>query len=552
MSSPRRRKPRNTALSRRDFLRRAVWGSAAVGTLPLLPGCGASDDPGGRGPGTGAAEFRHGVASGDPLSDRVMLWTRVSGIAAGSVSVDYQVWSDPALTQAVTAGTTSADASRDYTVKVDVAGLQPGTSYYYRFNSGGAESPVGRTRTAPQGAVDRLRIGVVSCSSLAHGFFNAYRLLAARADLDLILHLGDYIYEYGNGEYGSARQYEPPHEILTLDDYRTRYSQYRLDPDLQELHRQHPMINVWDDHETADNSWRDGAENHQPGEGEWAQRKAWGIQAFHEWLPIRPTDPADPGRIYRSFRYGDLADITMLDTRLHDRDEPGSIPPLPNEPIRDPARRMLGPEQRQWLFDRLSTSTTRWRLIGQQVVMHQWQLVGLPLALGGGLPLNGDAWDGYQAERQAFIDHLRDRAIDNVLILTGDVHSSWAADLTDDPANPLAYNPLTGAGAVAAEFVTTSVTSPFLLDLPDGQQAFQLTNPHIKYIDLDRKGYLLLDVTAERIQGEWWYVDTFAERGGGESFGRALQLMDGANHLSPALTAGSPSTPATGSPPPAP
>jgi alkaline phosphatase D len=208
MSSPRRRKPRSTALSRRDFLRRAVWGSAAVGTLPLLPGCGASDDPAGRGPGAGAAEFRHGVASGDPLSDRVLLWTRISGIAAGSVSVDYQVWSDPALTQPVAAGTASTDASRDYTVKVDVIGLQPGTSYYYRFNSGGVASPVGRTRTAPQGTVDRLRIGVVSCSSLAHGFFNAYRLLAERADLDLILHLGDYIYEYGNGEYGSARDYQ--------------------------------------------------------------------------------------------------------------------------------------------------------------------------------------------------------------------------------------------------------------------------------------------------------------------------------------------------------
>jgi alkaline phosphatase D len=551
MSAPRRRKPRKSALSRRDFLRGAVLGSAAVGTLPLLPGCGSSDSPGGRGPGSDTAEFRHGVASGDPLADRVMLWTRVSGVA-GRVAVDWRVWTDPALTQAVAAGTVATDASRDYTVKVDATGLQPGTSYYYRFSSGGVDSPVGRTRTAPQGATERLRIGVVSCSSLAHGFFNAYRLLAARADLDLILHLGDYIYEYGSGEYGSAREYEPAHEILTLDDYRTRYGQYRLDPDLQELHRQHPMINVWDDHETADNSWRDGAENHQPGEGEWPQRKAWGIQAFHEWLPIRPADPADPGRIYRGFRYGDLADITMLDTRLHDRDEPGSIPPLPDEPIRDPARRMLGPEQRQWLFDRLASSGARWRLIGQQVVMHQWQLVGLPLALGGGQPLNGDAWDGYQAERQAFIDHLRDRAIGNVLILTGDVHSSWAADLTDDPANPAAYNPLTGAGAVAAEFVTTSVTSPFLLEPPEGQQAFQATNPHIKYIDVDRKGYLLLDVTPERIQGEWWYVDTIAERGGGESFGRALVLADGANHLDPALTAGSPSSPPADPPPPAP
>ncbi len=548
MSGPRRRKRRATTLSRRDFLRRAGLGSAAIGTLSLLPGC-ESGSSGARAPGAGTVEFRHGVASGDPLADRVMLWTRVSGLASGSISIDYLVCADAEMNVRVTGGSATTDSSRDYTVKVDVAGLQPATTYYYRFTVGEVRSPVGRTRTAASGPTERLRVGVVSCASLAHGYFNAYRTLAERADLDVVLHLGDYIYEYPTGEYGSVRAYEPAHEILTLDDYRTRHAQYKRDPDLQALHRQHPMINVWDDHETADNSWRDGANNHTEGaEGVWQQRKAWAIQAYYEWLPIRQVDPQDRTRIYRDFSYGSLVDLLMLDTRIIDRDEPEGLPPLPGSSIKDPDRRLIGPAQRDWLFERLSASTATWRLIGQQVVMHPWQFVGLPQALGGGQQLNGDAWDGYQAERAAFIRHLRDNGINNTVILTGDVHSSWAADLTDDPNNPMAYNPLTGEGAVAAEFVATSITSPFAVDIPEGQQVFLVNNPHIRYTDWDRKGYLLLDITPERLQGEWWYVDRFTEPGGTETFGRGYAMQAGANHLD-LLPIDAPSEPRAGPPP---
>ncbi len=276
-------------------LRWVRWRSAS---LPLLPACGSSDGVGGRDPGGADLEFRHGVASGDPLADRVILWTRVSGLTSGTADVTYSVWSDAALSQLVTSGTASTNALRDYTVKVDVDGLQPATTYYYRFGAGSAQSTVGRTRTAPQGATEHLRIGVVSCSSLAHGYFNAYRKIAERSDLDVVLHLGDYIYEYGTNQYGEVRAYEAsardPHARGLPHASR---AQYKQDPDLQEAHRQHPFINIWDDHETADNSWRDGANNHTEGdgaEGVWVQRKAWAIQAYYEWLPIRQVDPAQP------------------------------------------------------------------------------------------------------------------------------------------------------------------------------------------------------------------------------------------------------------------
>lgn len=552
MSGPRRKKTRSTVLSRRDFLRRAGLGSAALGALPFLPGCGSSSSPGDRGPGTGAIEFRHGVASGDPLSDRVMLWTRVSGVASGSIAVEYAVWADPALELRVSGGTVTTDGGRDYTVKVDAAGLQPGTTYYYRFWVGGVRSPVGRTRTAPQGATERLRIGVASCSSLAHGYFNAYRKLAQRADLDVVLHLGDYIYEYGSGEYGSAREYEPAHEILTLDDYRTRHAQYKRDPDLQEAHRQHPFINVWDDHETADNSWRDGANNHTEGaEGTWAQRKAWAVQAYYEWLPIRQIDPANPERIYRSFRYGDLADVVMLDTRLIDRDLQAALTDAAS--VNDEARTLLGPTQLAWLGEQLGAPGATWKLLGQQVMFGQLRipslpelsvlsgipieqlqalLQSLPIVSTGGLIINTDQWDGYRAERTRVFDLLETLGVANPVVLTGDIHTSWSMDLSRDPANPLVYNALTGSGSLGVEFVCTSVTSPGLDQLNPLVPVLRLLNPHMKYVDLAQKGYLLLDVTPERLVGEHWYVDGIAEPGvEGESLGAAYAVAAGERHL---------------------
>ncbi len=550
MSSPRRRTVRSTALSRRDFLRRAALGSAAIGTLPLLPGCGSSDGVGGRSPGVGDAEFRHGVASGDPLADRVLLWTRVSGVE-GRVAVDFQVWEDVGLQRPVASGRVETDAVRDYTVKVDALGLTPGTTYYYRFSCNGVSSLVGRTRTAPQGSTAHLRIGVASCSSLAHGYFNAYRRLAERADLDVVLHLGDYIYEYGNGQYGSAREYEPASEILTLEDYRIRHGQYRQDADLQELHRQHPVVAIWDDHETADNSWRDGAHNHTEGaEGLWQQRKAWAIQAYREWLPIRDTDPENPERIYRRFRYGDLADLVMLDTRIVGRDLQAGM--LDAASVNDESRTLLGGEQLTWLGEQLAETGAVWKLLGQQVMFGQLRipslpelselsglsipvlqglLQGLPIVGTGGLMINADQWDGYRAERRRVFDLLQTVGVENPVVLTGDIHTSWCMDLSRDPANPLVYNALNGDGSLGVEFVCTSITSPGLEALDRLTPLLRLLNPHMKYVDLAQRGYLLLDITPERLVGEHWYIDTVSEIASGEHFGVAYAVDAGSRRL---------------------
>ncbi|HEY0915557.1 MAG TPA: alkaline phosphatase D family protein, partial [Solimonas sp.] len=547
MSGPRRRSTRRkSGLSRRDFLRRA-GGVAAFGALPMLPGCGSSD-PVGAG---GDAEFLHGVASGDPLSDRVILWTRVT-TAAERASVSYEVASDADFRSIVSRGSFITDAARDYTVKVDAAGLQPATTYYYRFQAGKQTSPAGRTRTAPSGAVDRLRVGVVSCSSYAHGYFNAYRKLAQRADLDVVLHLGDYIYEYGTGEYGSVRPYEPDHEILTLSDYRTRHAYYKREADVQAVHRQHPFITVWDDHETADNSWQGGAANHTEGaEGEWALRKAWAIQAYHEWMPIRTPDQANLERIYRSFRYGDLAEFTMLDTRIIGRDLQASL--VDAGSINDPDRQLIGEPQRNFLATTLANAgEVKWKFLGQQVMFGQLRvglpelslvteipvpqlqalLQGLPLVSTGGLVINTDQWDGYRPERQRVLDLISGLDLDNVVVLTGDIHSSWAMDISHDPNNPLVYNSITGDGSRAVEFVCTSVTSPGLEPLNPLAGALRLLNPHMKYVDVARKGYLLLDIVPEKVTGEFWYVDTVESVSENESFGTAFSTADGSNRLS--------------------
>ena len=555
MSSPRRsrKKHRPSLLSRREFLRRGGYASLAL-AAPVLPSCSNDGD---RTSNTLAGTpletvFLHGIASGDPLSDRVILWTRVTPPAGmSSVPGSVKVYQEPGLTTLVGSMDFSASAARDFTVKLDFTGLRPGTAYYYRFEALGFQSVIGRTRTAPAAGVSRLRFGVVSCSSYAHGYFNAYSHLAKRADMDAVLHLGDYIYEYGTGEYGDVREYEPPHEILTLDDYRTRHAQYRRDADLREAHRQHPFITVWDDHETANNAWRDGADNHTEGaEGAWVQRKAWAIQAYYEWLPIRQADPGNAERIYRAFHYGDLADLVMLDTRIIDRDLQAGL--LDAAAINDEARKLLGPAQLAWLSEQLGAPGATWRLLGQQVMFGQLRipslpelsalsgipieqlqtlLQSLPLVSTGGLMINTDQWDGYRAERARLFELFESLPAVNAVVLTGDIHTSWCMDLSRDPANPLVYSPLTGSGSLGVEFVCTSITSPGLEQLNPLVPVLQLVNPHMKYVDLAQKGYLLLDITPERLVGEHWYIDTIAESGGGESFGAAYAVDAGARHL---------------------
>ena len=277
------------------------------------------------------AYFTHGVASGDPLADRVILWTRlIPGSGEHStIHCQWQVAKDRAFKQIVSTGTASTNFERDYTVKIDAAGLSPNSSYFYRFlTDDQLASPIGMTRTLPVGDIDQIRLGITSCSNYPQGYFNVYRHMA-QTDIDLVLHLGDYIYEYAEGVYSNevatdklGRKVEPSNEILSLEDYRMRYGLYRSDEDLQLVHARHPFVCVWDDHELANDSWKEGAENHSADEGDFQARMRSARQAYHEWMPIRTSALGDQGAIFRSFKLGNLADLIMLDTRLHGRDQP--------------------------------------------------------------------------------------------------------------------------------------------------------------------------------------------------------------------------------------
>lgn len=535
---------RRAGVSRRDFLRRAAAVPALVAAQPFLSAAARADDVSLPPPGVGTGPFVHGVASGDPLSDRVILWTRVTlPKPKGTVSVSYVVATDTSLRQVVATGKVSTDGKRDYTVKVDVTGLSPATTYYYQFSYGSAKSPIGRTRTLPVGAIDRLRIAVVSCASLAHGFFNVYRQLSFRADLDLVIHLGDYIYEFGDGEYGNLRSYEPPSEIVTLHEYRTRHNQYKADRDLIEMHRQHPVIAIWDDHEIADNAWKGGAENHNPelGEGPYADRAKAAMRAYHEWMPIR-TIASDPKRIYRSFRIGDLAELFMLEGRLIARDEPGEPNVISETPLftqdgefNESGRQLIGTTQQDWLVTGLRNSTAQWKLIGQGVMLSPARAGLTPD--GKSIFFNPDQWDGYKPARERLLSAIAgpmlNDPVKNAVVLTGDIHSSWVSDVCADPYGG-DYDPGTGEGSVAVEFVGTSVTSPGQAD-PDGQvaQGLRLLNPHIKYVELTKRGYMLLDITTARASAEYWYTDTVTVRDTGQAFGTAFQTVDGSNRVTP-------------------
>jgi alkaline phosphatase D len=523
--------------SRREFLEAA----ALLGVSPLV----LSIDPYVRlqPAADGRKVFLHGVASGDPLSDRVMLWTRVSGsLSSADVEVRWEMARDPEFRQRAAGGRLSTNRGRDFTVKVDARGLRAAATYYYRFTANGEQSPTGRTRTLASGTVSRLRLAFASCANLPAGFFNAYRGIASRADLDAVVHLGDYYYEYPNARYGDGSKFgrvpAPDREIVSLDDYRTRHAQYKTDPDLQEAHRQHPWITVWDDHEFANNAWRDGASNHNPdqGEGEWAQRRAAAARAYYEWMPIRESSGPAEARIYRSFPFGSLMDLVMLDTRLVGRDQQAARDRI--ETIEDPKRSLLGARQEDWLFKQLLSSRrrgARWQMLGQQVMFAPNNPWGRPAG-------NADAWDGYRPARDRIIDFLERQNIRSTVIMTGDVHSSWAYDIARDPWN--GYDAATGRGASAIEFVTPSVTSPTGWNQKTAQSRLDgllKTRPHLKWADGLSHGYIVVDVTEERVQADFFGVPTIEARTEEERFVKGFASAAGAPHLTEASAAAGPS-----------
>jgi alkaline phosphatase D len=533
-------------VKRRHFLRAVTTTSIAV---PILTACGGSSNSGSSSslstPSTSDIDvsFIHGVASGDPLDDRVILWTRVTPTQtpAGVIPVLCEVSENRDFSRIVLSEIFNTSVERDYTVKFDAVGLLSEQQYWYRFSVGSKQSPLGRALTlpAPGQFAERLRYAVCSCSSYPHGYFSVYRMIANRPDLDFVLHLGDYIYEYADGEYGdnTQRLLDPPHEILVLDDYRRRYAHYRKDVDLQAAHALHPFITIWDDHESANDSYMDGAENHSEGEGEWPARKAQAIQAYFEWMPIRPPTATEDS-IYRAFRYGDLADFIMLDTRLE-----GRVKQLENpvDLARADVRNLLGQTQKEWFKNKLATAQGQWKFVGQQVMFAQLQLLEIQRLLPGVptndfsplVAVNMDQWDGYPVEREEILDFVEENSIDNMVVLTGDIHTSWANELYKSSAvatGGVLEEPL------GVEFVAPSVTSP---GFPDGAAelvslVLPVVNPHMKYTDLKNHGFILMDVTHQRAQAEFYYaenIDSAAESGVESTKIKTLMVNSGSSRL---------------------
>ena len=502
-------------------------------------------------PAAGAVRFEHGVASGDPLQDRVVLWTRITPERPGA-PVAYRWRLNPVDRRAggAQSGRGVTGLERDYTVKVDVAGLQPGRAYTYEFEAAGVASPAGRTHTLPAGPTKDVVLAVASCALYPNGYFNAYQAIAELPRVDLILHLGDYIYEYGGeGSYGmdsavaAERPHDPPHELLSLADYRRRHAQYKTDPQLQAAHARAPWIVAWDDHETANDSYKDGAENHQPDtEGDWSTRKAAALKAYYEWMPIREpaqgVSLAEAGR--RSFTIGDLATLVMLETRLTARTKQltydADLPIVDGKPdvaafmrrYHDPTRRVMSPAQEAWLGDQLAASAKAgqaWQVIGSGVVMGRLKVAHpqedfAPAELARlsensrkilmrfqpiaelGLPFGLDMWDGYPIDRERVYAQFR-RAKARPIVVSGDSHAFWANELAD--AN---------GRRVACEFSGTAITSPGaddVLQLRTGP-AFAKRSPEVKFCDQGAKGFVLLTLSRKEARAELMAVSTITSK----------------------------------------
>ncbi|MGW1706627.1 alkaline phosphatase D family protein [Streptomyces sp. NPDC002206] len=535
-----------SAPSRRTLVKAAAATAVVGPVLGAATSARAADGP----------AFLHGVASGDPLPDGILLWTRVTptpdavpGSGRGAdTAVRWEVAEDKEFARIVAQGSTVARTASDHTVKADVRGLAPATTYWFRFSAGdggAVRSPAGRTRTAPASgaATPGVRFGVVSCANWESGYFSPYRHLAARADLDAVLHLGDYIYEYASGSYPDAkyvvRPHEPRTEILTLADYRTRHGHYKTDTDLQTLHATHPVIAIWDDHEFANDAWSGGAENHTPGtEGAWADRAAGAKQAYFEWMPVRASTE---GTVYRRLRFGNLADLHLLDLRTF-RSQQSTVG---NGSVDDPDRTITGRAQLDWLKSGLAGSDATWKLVGTSVMIspvafgsvpaHLLEplagLLGLPKE---GLAVNVDQWDGYTDDRKELITHLRDRSITNTVFLTGDIHMAWANDV---PVKAATY-PL--SASAATEFVVTSVTSDNLDDIlhvaPQtvsvlAAAAVRAANRHVKWVDMDSHGYGVLDVTAERSQMDYYVVSDKTKQDATAAWTRSYRTLSGTQKI---------------------
>jgi alkaline phosphatase D len=576
---------RTPDLSRRRFLQSVAGTASAVSVPAVITGCFADDDDDDDSSrNLTVFVFGHGVASGDPLVDAVIIWTRVTpdelADADAEAEVGYVVATDAAMTDVVASGTVYTDASRDYTVKVDVTGLSAGTGYYYQFaGKDGETSTIGQTKTLPEGSVDSVKLAVCSCSNFPAGLFNVYREIA-NSDADAVIHLGDYLYEYGSNEYptedAEGRQPEPTAEITTLAQYRQRYAQYHVDANLQAAHAAKPFICVWDDHELANDTYIDGAENHdETTEGSFSERRDAAEQAYHEWLPIRTG--SDNAHIYRAFDFGDLVRLHMLDTRILARSKQldyadyvtstGLDTTAFMTDMSDTSRTLLGDEQTAWFGNSLATSGATWDVLGQQVLMGRMyipadillamsslttvedqsalatmletyatakymQSLGMDIdddvatALATTAPYNLDAWDGYDVARQTLYAQISGQSRDvNLVTLAGDTHNAWASQLTQSGTT------------IGVEFATSSVTSPGL-ELYAGfgsdealqagfESAITTLIDDLEYLNAGQRGFMLVTFTAEKASCDWVFVDTIASSSYNVTTGKRMQVLAG-------------------------
>jgi alkaline phosphatase D len=479
-----------------------------------------------------AGRFQYGVANGDPFADSVLLWTAVT--PAAGVTTAVVAW-ELSLTQdfstVLKQGRVATGAARDFTVKVVVEGLAAATQYFYRFKTADQVSPTARTKTAPAASASALSLSfaLTSCSNFPVGYFNAYRTLAQKPLLDAIFTLGDYLYEYGPNDAGGTvipgRTVQPAAEMLTLADYRLRHRSYKLDPDLQEAHRLHPWICTWDDHESTNDSYVDGAENHTEGaEGKWSERKRFSVQAYFEWMPVRETN--NPLRsagntFYRKLAYGNLCDIFVLETRLLARTKQAEDAAGAANPINT----MTGTAQERFLLEGLLNSNARWKLVAQQTMVS-------PLLIAPNRPFTLDSWDGYTVQRARILNYLlgqnpQRRKIDNVIVLTGDIHTSFGCEL---PVDPAASEYVPGvSGSAAVELVCTSVTN---VGFPQGTGApLMAINRNMRYTEPGDHGYTLLQLTQAKATAEWYYNATILLPSDVERLGGVAEIETGEPYL---------------------
>lgn len=526
--------------------RTTLAGLSAAAALAALPAGAAR-------PGARSKLFRHGIASGDPDATSVVLWTRVT--AAGEIDVQWELAADAGFARIVARGTYPTGPERDHTVKVLATGLEPGARYFYRFRAAGETSPVGRTRTLPVGRLERLGIALASCSNFAFGYFNAYDAIARDPAIDFVLHTGDYIYEYGAKGWGAdvarrlGRVHQPDGEIVSLADYRTRHAQYKTDAGAQALHAAKPLMACWDDHESANNPWVGGAQNHQPdSEGDWAARRDASIRAYFEWMPVREPGPGRTRmQFWRTYVFGDLASLTTLETRHTARAEQIDYTPwkqaitshgdarrLEAETIGAPGRAMLAPELEADLSAAWAASKAAgapWRLIGNPMPIARTRVpdvvalglipdparqakplgAAVDLAWKGtwNLPFYPDTWDGYAWARERFYAQARSAGVNDLVFLTGDSHSFWANRLADGAGRPAGVELGTAGISSPGDFVESGFDRHTARRL---DAAFAEHNAEVVWTDNLHQGYVRLVLNRAGGQADFVAVDTVLSR----------------------------------------